>query len=174
MNTRTKIDYDEAKKRYVMQDQSLRQIARDLGLKSNASISKRARDEDWAGQRISYKAAVARRSYEASAASIAEQGKEAKDEALLAARLTIRTYIKALNDGEIKPNSRDAQMWAAWLLTEVTAPPDASTEGPDVKNVTPPNTDDLRRIVEAAREQVASAGDLGPAPLVIASPTRPN
>ena len=74
MAGKAKIDYKEAERRYVVEEQSIRQISADMGLKSNASMSAVARREDWAGKRMAYKASVARRSYEVSAANVASEG----------------------------------------------------------------------------------------------------
>jgi hypothetical protein len=171
---RASIDYKEAERRFVIEGQSLRQIAADMGLKSNSSISTVARRDDWAGKRAAYNAAIARRSYEVSAAAVADQGKQIKDETILAGRATIRAYIKAVTEGTITPNARDAQVWAAWLVSEATAPADANPEGPDARNVTPPDLDELRRVVEAARRRVGSTGGLGTGALVLPANPRPD
>ena len=171
---RAVIDYKEAERLYVVEGKSLRGIATELGLRSNSSISAIARRDDWNGKRQAYLAAIARRSYEVSAATVAEQGKEIRDEAVLAGRATIRAYLNDLAAGNVKVSPRDAQAWAAFLLAEMTAPSSPSTEAPNVRNVTPPDTDHLRRVVELARERVAPAGSLGADPLVDPSTTRPN
>ncbi len=175
------IDYKEAERQFVVEGKSLRQIATDLGLKSNSSISHIARREDWQGKREAYKAAIARRSYEVAAATVASQNKEIRDEAILAGRLTLRAYLKQFEPDPSNPNKkppnitpRDAQVWAAYLLSETTDPGSENTEAPDVRNVTPPDADLLRRVVEAARGRVAPAGSLGAAPLVEPTNTRPN
>ena len=174
MPGKAKIDYKEAERRFVVEDQSVRQIARDMGLKCNASMSTIARRDDWLGKRAAYKSAIARRSYEVSAASVAQEGKAIRDETVLAGRATIRAYLNGLQDGSIKPNARDAQIWAAWLLHDAGGPADVSTEAPDVRNVTPPDLDELRRIVEAARGRVAPAGGVGAVALVEPEDARPN
>jgi hypothetical protein len=171
---RSLIDYKEAERLYVIEGKSLRSIATELGLKSNASISAIARRDDWNGKRLAYDAAIARRSYEVSAATVADQGKEIRDEAVLAGRATIRAYLKDLAAGNVKVNPRDAQAWAAFLMSEAAAPRTPSAEAPDVRNVTPPDTDHLRRVVELARGRVAPSGGMGSDPLVEPPSTRPN
>ena len=71
MPGKPKIDYKEAERRFVIEEHSIRKICTDMGLKSNASMSNIARRDDWLGKRAAYKSAIARRSYEVSAASVA-------------------------------------------------------------------------------------------------------
>ena len=170
------IDYKEAERQFVVEGKSLRQIATDLGLKSNSSISAVARREDWVGTRKSYEAAIARRSYEVSAATVASERQAITDEAVLAGRVTIRKYIEQLQRDDVKVTPRDAQLWAAFLVAEMTeVQPNNASEIPDhARNVTPPDADLLRRVVEAARERVAPAGSLGAAALVESKDARPN
>jgi hypothetical protein len=174
MSGRARIDYKEAERRFVVEDHSLRQIATDMGLKSNSSISAVARRDDWVGKRAAYKAAIARRSYEVSAAAVANEGKTIRDETILAARASIRTYLNDLKDGKVQVSSKDAKEWASWLLVAVASGGEANSEAPDVKNVTPPDMEQLRRLVEAARGRVSPAGSLGPDPLVQPANPRPD
>lgn len=174
MSGRASIDYKEAERRFVVEGQSLREIARDMGLKSNSSISNISRREDWVGKRAAYNAAIARRSYEVSAATVANENKAIRDENVLAGRATIRAYIKAVTEGKIVPSARDAQVWAAWLNDMSGSAGEANPEGPDTKNVTPPDTDLLRRIVEASRGRVAPSGGVGTAALVEPANPRPD
>ena len=173
---REKADYKEAERQYVTQNKSIRAICRDMGLKSWSGMSAVARREDWEGKRKAYEAAIARRSYEVSAASVAEQRQAITDEAILAGRATLRKYLKELAEDEVKISPRDAQLWAAFLIAEMSdAPANTAGEIPDhARNVTPPDADLLRRVVEAARERVAPAGSLGAAPLVEPAKPRPN
>jgi len=171
---RSTIDYKEAERRYVVEGKSVRAIAREMGLSSWSSMNTIANREDWKGKRSAYMSAIARRSYETAAATVASEQNIIRDETVLAGRATIRAYIQGITDGSIKPNARDAQVWAAWLLEaakEVTGP---STEEPNVTNVTPPDADVLRRVVEAARRQVAPTGGVGPALVVVPPSTRSN
>jgi len=171
---RSAIDYKEAERRYVVDGASIRQIAADMGLRSWSSMATIARDEDWKGKRQAYLSAIARRSYETAAATVAGDRQAITDEAILAGRVTIRKYIEQLNKGEVKVNSRDAQLWAAFLMSEMGMSQGPSTEVPDVRNVTPPDADLLRRVVEAARERVAPSGSVGPTALVGPANPRPD
>lgn len=172
---RTKADYKEAERRFVTEGKSIREICREMGLTSWSGMAAVSRREDWVGKRKAYEAAIARRSYEVSAATVAGERREIRDEAVLAGRATIRQYLAQLRDGKVSVNPRDAQLWAAFLMAEMSdAPADTSGEVPNVRNVTPPDADLLRRVVEAARERVAPAGSLGAAPLVQSKDARPN
>lgn len=172
---RAKVDYAEAERRYVVEGQSVRQIAKDMGLKSWSSMNVIANRDDWKGKRQAYMSAIARRSYENAAATVANEQQVVRDEAVLAGRATIRQYLSQLQAGKVHVTPKDAQMWAAFLVAEMApGPKDTSAEVPDVRNVTPPDADLLRRVVEAARGRVAPAGSLGSAPLVESSDARPN
>lgn len=167
-------DYKEAERQYVIERKSIRAICRDMGLKSWSGMAVVARREDWDGKRIAYEQSIARRSYEVSAATVANQNKEIRDEAVLAGRATIRQYLADLRDKKVTVSPRDAQIWAAFLLSETQSETGPSTEVPDVRNVTPPDAELLRRVVEVARERVAPARGVGPAALVESSESRPN
>jgi hypothetical protein len=167
-------DYKESERLYVVEGKSLREIALVMGLKSNSSISAVARREDWVGKRQAYQASIARRSYETSAAAVASEQNAIKDEAVLAGRATIRSYLTKLAAGEVAVSAKDALVWAQFLVAEMTAGPGMSTEAPDVRNVTPPDAELLRRVVEAARERVAPTGSVGPTALVLATDARAN
>lgn len=170
-------DYKEAERQYVIERKSIRAICRDMGLKSWSGMAVVARREDWDGKRIAYEQSIARRSYEVSAATVANQNKEIRDEAMMAGRVTLRAYLSQFDpkSGKAPPISpRDAQIWAAFLLSETQSETGPSTEVPDVRNVTPPDAELLRRVVEVARERVAPARGVGPAALVESSESRPN
>jgi hypothetical protein len=172
---RTTIDYKEAERRYVLEGQSVRQISKDMGLKSWSSMNAIARRDDWSGKRQAYLSSIARRSYETAAATVASEQNAIKDEAILAARASIRQYLKDLQSGSVRVSAKDAHLWASFLLAEMTDPGSMSTEAPDhARNVTPPDADLLRRVVEAARERVPASGGVGPTALVVSSDPRPN
>jgi hypothetical protein len=167
-------DYKESERLYVIEGKSLREIATIMGLKSNSSVSTVARREDWKGKRQAYLSSIARRSYETAAATVASEQNAIRDEAVLAGRATIRTYLTKLAAGEITVSAKDALVWAQFLVAEMTAGPGMSTEAPDARNVTPPDAELLRRVVDAARERVAPSGGVGPTALVFASDARSN
>jgi hypothetical protein len=171
---RTLVDYKEAERRYVVEGKSVRAVCREMGLKGWSSMNNIARRDDWVGKRQAYLSSIARRSYDTAAATVAAEQNAIRDEAVLAGRASIRAYLKDLSEGKIRVSPKDAQLWAAFLLSEMTSPGTVSTEVPDVRNVTPPDAELLRRVVEAARERVAPAGGVGPTALVIAADSRPN
>lgn len=178
---RPTIDYKEAERRYVVEGKSVRQVALEMGLKSWSSMATKARNDDWRGKRQAYLSAIARRSYETSAAVAANEQNAIKDETILAARATVRAYLQQFrnDDGTWKQGvhvaAKDALLWAQFLVAEMDAPSAVSTEVPDhARNVTPPDAELLRRVVEAARQRVAPAGGVGPTALVIAPDPRPN
>lgn len=171
---RSTIDYTEAERRFVVEGKSIRAIAKEMGLKSWSSMASIAKRDDWVGKRQAYLAAIARRSYETAAATQAGENNAIRDEAVLAARATIRQYLNDLSVGNIKVTPKDAHLWAQLLLDEMRAPLATSTEAPNVRNVTPPDTEHLRRIVEAARGRVDPPGSLGSTALVESPRARPN
>lgn len=167
-------DYKEAERQYVVENKTIRAICRDMGLKSWSGMAKVAKREDWSGKRAAYLSAIARRSYEVSAATVASQNKEIRDEAVLAGRATIRQYLNDLAAKNVTVSPRDAQIWAAFLLSETREETGPNSEVPDVRNVTPPDSELLRRVVEVARERVAPARGVGPVALVEPAESRPN
>lgn len=172
---RSAIDYTEAERRFVVEGKSIRAIAKELGLRSWSSMANIAKREDWIGKRQAYMNSIARRSYENAAAAVAGERAAVQSEAILAGRLTLRAYIDQLAKKEAKITPRDAQLWAAFLMAEMAdGGRDTSSEVPDVRNITPPDTDLLRRVVEAARGRVAPAGSLGAAALVEPANPRPD
>lgn len=171
---RSTVDYVEAERRYVIEGKSVRAIAREMGLSGWSSMNNIARRDDWKGKRSAYLSAIARRSYETAAATVAHEQNAIRDEAVLAGRASIRQYLKDLSEGKVHVSPKDAQLWAAFLLSSMAETTGLSTEAPDVRNVTPPDAELLRRVVEAARERVAASGGVGPTALVIAADTRPN
>lgn len=178
---RPTIDYTEAERRYVVEGKSVRAISAEMGLKSWSSMNTIAKREDWKGKRQAYLSAIARRSYETSAATVASEQNAIKDEAILAGRLTLRAYLAKYQNADgtvntdVPVSARDALVWAQFLVSEMAAPSGVSTEAPDhARNVTPPDAELLRRVVEAARERVPAAGGVGPTALVVAKDARPN
>ena len=178
---RTTIDYVEAKRRYVIEGSSVRKIAMEMGLKSWSSMNTIAKRDDWKGQRSAYLSAIARRSYETAAATVANEHQTIKDEAVLAGRATIRAYLQQFRNADgswkegVQVSAKDAHLWATFLVAEMAAPTGPSNEVPDhARNVTPPDAELLRRVVEVARERVAPSGGVGPTALVVPSGTRTN
>lgn len=178
---RRTIDYKEAERRYVIEGKSVRAIALEMNLRSWSSMNKIAKDEDWKGKRSAYLSAIARRSYDTAAATVAAEQNAIRDEAVLAGRATVRAYVqKFLNaDGTYKVgvevSPKDALLWAQFLVSEMAAPGQMNTEPPDhARNITPPDAELLRRVVEVARERVAPTGGLGTTVVVVPPNTRAN
>ena len=174
MSGRSRNDYTEAERLYVVEGKSYRSVATICGM-SWSAVSAHANAHDWKGKRQAYLNAIARRSYENIAESVAHETSEVRKEAVLAGRATVRKYLNDLANGKITITSKDAHLWASFLLAEMTAShTETSSEVPNVRNVSPPDTELLRRVVEAARGRVAATGDLGAIALVEPSDTRPN
>lgn len=159
-----KVDWTLLERESVTEGKSDRELARKYGL-SNATVSAKNRADDWKGKRLAYKNAIARRSYERVADSVAHEQGEITKESVLAARLYVRKFIADLNSGVIKPNAKDTISFIALLANELTAP--AEEKGDTVISVEQaPDVDFLRRVLDAARERVAESGGVGPGLLV--------
>jgi hypothetical protein len=170
-----KVDWKPIKDAYVTEGKSARELARQYSL-SNSTISARARAEDWDGQQLAYKNAVARRSYERIADSVAHEQTEITKESVLAARMYVRKFISDLNDGSIKPNAKDAIAFISLLVSELRQETTVQSDtGPTVLTVEQaPDADTLRRILEVARSHVADPGSMGTGLLVDPPTARPN
>lgn len=170
-----RVDWKPIKDAYVTEGKSARELAREHGL-SNSTISTRARAEDWDGQKLAYKNAIARRSYEKIADSVAHEQTEITKESVLAARMYVRTFINDLQSGAIKPNAKDTIAFIALLISELRPQSSQETDhAPDILTVEQaPDGDTLRRILDAARAHVADPGSMGTGVLVEPPSTRPN
>jgi len=167
-----KVDWTALEREAVTENKSDREIARKYGL-SNSTVSAKARQEDWAGKKLAYRNAVARRSYERVADSVAHEQAEITKESVLAARLYLRSFINGVNDKSIKPNAKDAVEFIKLLIGELTAPDEEKSDGV-ISVEQAPDVDFLRRVVEAARERIVESGGVGPGLLVDPPTTRPN
>ena len=141
---------------FVVQGEGINAIARFCGV-SPSSISERARKEDWRGQKLAYESAIARRSYESMADGVAQERSEIAKESVLAARATVRKYLNDLANNKISVSAKDAEMMMRFLLTEVAPNEGLNHDATDVtKNVTPPDQEFFRKIIDAARTKVAA------------------
>lgn len=153
-----KYDPKTARDLYVVQNSSVREIARQMGV-SASSISERSIKEDWKGQRMAYEASIARRSYENMADDVARERTEIVKENVLAARATVRKYLADLSSGKINVTTRDAVEMMKFLVQETTAPGEPSYADP--RNVTPVDQDFLKKLIEASRTKVAANPAIG-------------
>lgn len=147
-------------KEYVTSDLSLREIARRNGI-SHSSLAKHAKDNDWEGKRVAYKAALSRRGYEAMAAEIAQQEGIIREESLIVMRATLRKYAEALAAGNVAINTKDAVEAIKTIAFLMGEPKDGKENAADARPVNKPDADHLRRVAEAARRQLAGPDVLG-------------
>lgn len=150
------------------------EIARKYGL-TPASVSERARREDWKGQRLAFQNSLARRSYEKVAESVANEKAQHVTEAIAVARATLRRYAQQLAAGQVNVTPKDAAMMAELLVK--TLDPDGvpnTDESRPVIDVSPDSAEFLRRAVEAARGRLNPSGVLEGTVLEGAKGTRPN
>jgi AcrR family transcriptional regulator len=148
-------------KDYVTSNLSLREIARRNGI-SHSSLAKHARDNDWEGKRIAYKAALSRRGYEAMAAEIASQEGIIREESLIVMRATLRKYAEALAAGNVAITTKDAVEAIKTIAFLMGEPKDGrQNDAADARPVNKPDAEHLRRIAEAARRQLAGPSVLG-------------
>lgn len=152
----SKWDHKTGRDLYVVHGQGIREIARTMAV-SPSSISAVAAKEDWKGQKMVYESSVARRSYENMASSVADEKGEILKENVLAARATIRKYLVDLSAGKVSVTARDAELMMRFLVTELNPADGIKYDDPSVKNVTPPDGEFLKRLIEAARGKVAAA-----------------
>ena len=172
MGSRQKADYADLEKRYVTEGLTYSQLARAAGV-SPQSVSEYARRKDWPGKRAAYEAALSRRSYEVVASSVAHESAEIRKESILVARATLRAYAKGLAEGQITPSAKDAALMIDLLIKELT-PSDDREHGETIVSTISPDSDFLRSVVEAARGQLGSSGNLAGAAMGGTQRTRSN
>lgn len=148
-----KYDPKTAKDLFVVHGSSIREIARQMAV-SPSAISERSIREDWKGQRMAYEASISRRTYENMADDVARERVEIVKENVLAARATVRKYLQDLSTGKINVTTRDAVEMMRFLVAETTSP--GETSNADPRNVTPPDQDFLKKLIEASRSRVAA------------------
>lgn len=154
-------DAIKIEKDYVTSDLSLREIARRNGI-SHSSLAKHAKDNDWEGKRVAYKAALSRRGYEAMAAEIAQQEGIIREESLIVMRATLRKYAESLAAGNVAITTKDAVEAIKTIAFLMGEPKDGKqNDASDARSVNKPDADHLRRVAEAARRQLSGPGVLG-------------
>jgi len=151
----TKWDTKTGEQMFVVQEMGIREVARHFGV-SPSAVSSFAKREDWIGKRMAYKSAIARRSYESMADRVAAEKNEIAKESVLAARATIRKYLNDLAAGKVSVTAKDAELMMRFLVQEL-APHEGPSHEPPMKDVTPPDHEFLRKVIETARGRVAAA-----------------
>lgn len=172
MARNTKVDYEQARVKYVTEGKSYGQIAAEYGVATQtiAAVGKR---DDWRGQRMAFASAISRRSIEKMAEGVASESAIIRSEAVLVARATLRRYAQDIADGKIAVTAKDAAIMIELLMRELAPDSSRETDGPIIVGQSP-DVDLLRRVVDAARERGASSGDVAAAPMGGATRTRPN
>lgn len=173
MATQKKADYAALEKLYVADGHTYSDCARVGGI-SPQSVSEYGRRHDWAGKRAAYEAALSRRGYAQIADVVATQGAEIKTEAMQVARATLRAYAQALVSGAVIPTAKDAALMIDLLVKELM--PEGGRDHSDTTIVSTigPDTEFLRRVVEAARGRFSGTGDVEGALLGGSPRTRTN
>lgn len=166
-------DPKRVEQEFVTSDLSIRELARRHGV-AQSSMAKHARDNDWAGKRVAYKAALSRRGYEAMAAEIASQEGIIREESILVMRATLRKYAERLAAGDVPVSTKDAVEAVKTIAFLMGEPASGSRDADNARTVSKPDAEHLRRVAEAARRQlnepVILEGTAGPGE----SGTRPN
>ena len=170
-----KYDPQDAEKRFVTGDMSIRALAAEVGV-SFSTLAAYARDNDWRGKRIAYKNSLSRQTYDKMAAEVADEKAQIHTEMIAVLRATLRVYAQRLRDGEVPVGTKDAVETVKQLATLLGDPMGGDNEP---RNVTPqrgesPDADFLRRAIEAARRRLASGAVLEGAAAEQPPGTRPN
>lgn len=153
-----KADYASLEKMHVVEGTSFSALARAAGV-SPQSVSEYARRNDWKGKRAAYESSIARRGYENIAATVASQSAEIRMESVQVARATLRAYANALVSGQVVPTAKDAALMIDLLAKELT-PSDLRDHEATIVSTASPDTEFLRRVVEAARGKFSGTGDV--------------
>jgi len=172
---RSNVDYDALEKLYVTEDHSYASLAK-IGGVTPQSVGEYAKRNDWAGKKMAYKAALARRGYEVVAESVAFKGAQIKEEAIAVARATLRRYASDIVEGKVPVTAKDAAEMIRLLIKELSPEETRDDRGAPIviEGAERPDSDFLRRVVEAARGRVDPAGSVEKSIQVRAGGTRPN
>lgn len=159
---------------FVVNGMSQAEIARKYGL-TPATVSERARRDDWKGAKLAHLNSITQRSYEKVAESVANDKVQHINEAIAVARGTLMAYAKQLAAGNVHVTPKDAQLMAQFLV--VTLNPEGLPQTDDSVpriDANPDSAEFLRRVVEAARGQLDPARVLEEGLLVGPTGTKPN
>lgn len=173
MATQKKADYAALEKLYVTEGQNYSELARIAGV-SPQSVSEYGRRNDWPGKRAAYEAALSRRGYDAIATTVATQNAEIRTEALTVARATLRAYAQALLDKTVVPTAKDAALMIDLLVKELMPEGGRDHSEGTIVSTIGPDSEFLRRVVEAARGRFSGPGDVEGALLGGSPRTRSN
>lgn len=171
--TQRKADYAYLEKLYVTEDRSYSELGRMANI-SPQSVSEYGRRHDWPGKRAAYQAALSRRGYAQIAEHVASQGAEIRTEAMQVARATLRAYAQALVDKQVIPTAKDAALMIDLLVKELAPDGERDHSDPTIVSTIGPDTEFLRRVVEAARGKFGGSGDVASPLLGGASRARTN
>lgn len=149
-----KWDPAAVEKEFVTGEDSIRVIAERHKV-SFSSMAKYAREHDWQGKRLAYRAALSRNTYEMAAQRQASRDVEVRDESITVLRATLQAYAKRLVSGEIPVNTKDA-IEAVRTLAELLKPADSGGgDAPSATQRYKPDADLLRGVAEAARRKLS-------------------
>jgi hypothetical protein len=172
MAMKAKADYASLEKMYVLEEKTYSALARFAGV-SPQSVAEYARRHDWPGKRAAYQSSLSRRGYENVAATVASQTAEIKMESISVARATLRAYANALVSGQVVPTAKDAALMIDLLAKELV-PDDGRDHESTIVSTISPDSDFLRRVVDAARGKFSGTGDVEGAILGGSTRTRSN
>lgn len=172
MATQRKADYADLEKQYVTEGKSYSDLARQANI-SPQSVSEYGRRNDWPGKKAAYQAALSRRGYAQIAEHVANQSAEIKTEAIQVARATLRAYAQSLVNGTTVPSAKDAALMIDLLVKELM-PDGERDQSATIVSTIGPDTEFLRRVVEAARGKFSGSGDVEGALLGGSPRTRAN
>ena len=173
MSRATTWDTKTVEQEFVTGDVSIRELAR-RNTVSYSSMAKYARDQDWKGKKVAYQAALSRRGYEAMAAEIAQQEGIIREESVLVMRAALRKYAEQLAAGEVSITTKDAVEAVKTIAYLMGEPDGPGKRGEDIRTVSKPDADHLKRVADAARRRLADPGVLAGATEPGKPGTRPN
>jgi len=157
-----KVDPTVLEKEYITGDMSMRTLAKAHDM-SWSAIASRARRENWAEKRESYRDSLRRRTYEHTADKFARERAAMTEENVVALRATVRAYVTQLAAGEIKVSPKDA-LESAKVLAMWMGEPTARTESKIVEFTTGGIEPELlRRLGELARARLVEGTATEPA-----------
>lgn len=150
-----KFDPQALEREYITSDISLRALALRHGV-SWSTVAAWARKETWSGKRADYKNSLSRRTYEATAAVVANDTAQIKTENIAILRASLRQYAISLQKGDIKLTPKEAVEFVR-ALREMTEVPEEAQD--TIVNVSaPPDAEFFRRLLETARRKLSEPG----------------